>query len=404
MRKGALQGIKVVDFAREGVGPVTVRYLAHFGATVVRVESAKSPDGSRSVPPFKDGVAGMNRSAFQAKFNTNKYGIALDMNHPKAREFTTRLIKWTDIVAESYLPGQIAKWGLGYDDIKKIKPDIIMCSMTMQGQTGPHARHPGMGMHLASGSGLTNILGYPDEGPLQPYGAYTDWIAPRFAAAYILAALDYRRRTGKGQYIDLSQFEATAQFLAPLILNYSVNGREVERKGNWSPTACPHEVYRCKGDDRWCVIAVQTNEQWQNFCKVIGDPTWIKDPKFSTRLSRKKNEAELNQLVECWTIEHDAEDIQRSMQAAGVPAGVVMTSEDLFNDPQIRHRHHFWKVRHSEIGEHLCEGINFILSKTPGNIKTAGNCIGEHTEHVCTHILGMSDAEFITLHSEGLFV
>ena len=404
MHNDALQGIKIVDFCREGAGPVTIRYLAHHGATVVRVESEKSPDGSRSVPPFKDGLPGLNRSAFQAKFNTNKYGVALDMNHPKAREVITRLIKWADVVAESYLPGQMAKWGLSYQDIITIKPNIIMCSMTMQGQTGPHSKHPGFGIHLASGSGITNILGYPGEGPLQPYGAYTDWIAPRFAASFILAALDYRRRTGKGQYIDLSQFEATLQFLAPLILDYSVNGREVKRQGNRSYSASPHEAYRCKGDDRWCVIAVQTDEEWQSFCKVIGNPAWTKDPKFCTLLNRKKNEDELNKLVEDWTNKQYAEDIERLMQAAGVPAGIVKTNEDLFKDPQLDHRHHFWKVKHSEIGEHHGEGVNFILSKTPGSIKTAGSCVGEYTEYVCTQILGMSDEEFLAIIREELFV
>lgn len=404
MGKEALHGVKIVDFSREGVGPVTVRYLAHYGATVVRVESEKSPDGSRSVPPFKDDIPGLNRSPFQSKFNTNKYGIALDLNHPKAKEVAVRLIRWADIIIESYLPGQISKWSLGYEDVKEIKPDIIMCSMTMQGQTGPHAKHGGYGMQLASGSGLTHILGYLDEGPLQPYGAYTDWVAPRFAAAFILAALDYRRRTGRGQYIDVSQLEATLQFLSPLILDYSVNGREVRRVGNRSSSAAPHGAYRCKGDDRWCAIAVRTDEEWRSFCKVIGDPTWTKDSKFLTLLSRKNNENELNKFVEDWTIERNAEDIEKLMQAAGVPAGVVKTAEDLFYDHQLRHRHNFWKVNHPEIGEHHVEGIDFILSKTPGSIRTDGPCLGEHTAYVCTELLGMSDEEFASLAADDVFV
>jgi len=404
MKKEALQGVKIVDFCREGVGPVTIRYLAHHGATVVRIESEKAPDGSRSVPPFKDGQAGLNRSAFQSKFNTNKYGMALDMNHSKVKEVTTRLIKWADIVGESYLPGQMAKWGLSYEDIKKIKPDIIMFSATMQGQEGPHAKHPGYGMQLASGAGLTHLVGYHDEGPLQPYGAYTDWVTPRFGASLILAALDYRRRTGKGQYIDISQLEATLQFLSPLLLDYSVNKREAKRLGNRSPAAVPHEAYRCKGDDRWCVIAVQTDEEWKNFCRVIGNPPWTEDPKFRTLLGRKKHEDELNRLVEDWTIERDAEEIEKTMQANGVAAGIVKTSEDLFDDPQLNHRHNFWKVNHPEIGEHHCEGINFILSKTPGSIRTDGPCLGQDTMVVCTEILGMSDVEFALLAGDDLFI
>ena len=403
MNQKALEGINVLDFSREAAGPITARYLANHGATVVRVESEKAPDGARSVPPFGGGSSGLNRSGFQTKFNADKYGIALNMNHPKAREFVIRLIRWADVVVESYLPGQMAKWKLDYNSIRVLKPDIIMCSLSTQGQEGPHATHPGFGMHLVSGSGITNILGYPNEGPIQPYGAYTDWIAPRFAASYVLAALDYRRRTGKGQYIDLSQFEAVLQFLAPLLLDYTYNGREFQRQGNKSRSACPHEAYRCLGDDRWCVIAVQTDREWQGFCRVIGNPPWTQEPKFSTFLERKKHEEELDNLIDAWTINHRAEEIEKSMQENGVPAGVVKTTEDLFNDPQLQHRHHFWKVNHSEIGEYNQDGINFHLLKTPGEITRSGNCVGEHTAHVCFQVLGMSEEEFIALDSEGLF-
>ncbi len=404
MKTTALHGVKIVDFCREGVGPVTIRYLAHHGATVVRVESAKAPEGSRTVPPFKEDKPGLNRSAFQAKFNTNKYGIALDMNHPKAKEVIMSLIKWADIAGESFLPGQMAKWGFSYSDICKIKPDIIMFSATMQGQEGPHAKHPGYGMQLASGAGLTHILGYHDEGPQQPYGAYTDWVTPRFAASLILAALDSRRRTGKGQYIDVSQLEATLQFLAPLLLDYSVNNREAKRKGNRSSGSAPHEAYRCKGNDRWCVIAARNDEEWHNFCEVIGDPPWTQNPIFQTMLGRKANEDELNSLIEEWTLKYDAEEVEDLMQAAAVPAGVVKTGQDLFNDPQLAHRNHFWKVNHMEIGEHYSEGINFALSKTPGSIQSDGPCLGEDTAHVCTEILGMSDEEFALLAADDVFV
>jgi benzylsuccinate CoA-transferase BbsF subunit len=404
VQEEALQGVHVVDFSREIAGPLTARYLAHFGATVIRVESERSPDASRtSVPPHKDNIVGLNRGPYQTKSNVNKYGMALNINHPKAIEITSRLIQWADIIAESYVPGQMAKWHLGYEDIKKIKPDIIMCSLPMQGQNGPHSKHAGLGMQLASGSGLTQILGYPDEVPMQPYGPYTDYVTPRFAASYILAALDHRRRTGKGAYIDFSQLEAALQFLSPLLLDYSVNDREVKRIGNKSPYMAPHQAYRCKGEDRWCVIAVQTDDEWNNFCKVLGNPPWTGEVKFQTLIGRKRNENELNQLIEKWTKDRDAKDVMKVMQDSGVPAGLVSKAEDLFSDPQLEYRKAFVQITHPEIGQHHTDGVNFILSETPGIIKRDGHCLGEYTATVCTELLGFSEEQFVELMSQGVF-
>ncbi len=293
------------------------------------------------------------------------------------------------------------RMGLGYEELKKIKPDIIMLSACMQGQTGPHANHPGLGNHLSALAGFNQITGWPDGEP-KGVGIYTDAIGPHYAISILLAALDYRRRTGKGQYIDLSQHEASVHFMTPLILDYVVNQRVANRIGNRHSGAAPHGAYRCRGEDRWCAIAVFTDEEWQNFGKVIGEAALTTDPKFNTLPARKENEDELDRLVEEWTINRSPEEVMSLMQAAGVAAGVVQTGEDLLvRDPQLKHRHFFWEFDHPEIGKHRIGGLSFMLSKSPFEVRRAP-LLGEHNEYLLKEILGMSDEEIVELVIEGV--
>jgi benzylsuccinate CoA-transferase BbsF subunit len=233
--------------------------------------------------------------------------------------------------------------------------------------------------------------------------AYTDCISPRFASASLIAALDYRNKTGKGQLIDLSEFETAVYFILPAILDCAANGREPSRTGNSSPHAAPHGVYPCKGDDRWCAIAVFTDGEWRNLCRVIGRPEYTADPRFNTLASRKKNEEELNRLLGDWTSGFTAEDVMSRMQAAGVPAGVVKNTADIYADPQLRERNLFWLMDHPETGPFTHLGQSFELSKTPARAYSPSPLLGEHTEYVCTGILGMSDEEFVELVQSGVF-
>ena len=248
-----------------------------------------------------------------------------------------------------------------------------------------------------------DLAGWPDRSPIS-LNAYPDQIAPRFAAAAILAALDYRRRTGKGQFIDVSQFECSIQYLMPAILEYTANKKVMTRNGNKCPYAAPHAVYRCKGDDKWCAIAVFTDSDWLAFCKVIGNPTWTKEEKFSTLTGRKEHEDELNELVGKWTIEHSSEEVRIIMQQAGVAAGEVRNMGEVIEScPQSDYRHYWWRLEHPEMGETLYPGNSYILSKTPYRLERAAPLLGEHTEYVCTQLLGMSDTEFINLYEDGVF-
>jgi benzylsuccinate CoA-transferase BbsF subunit len=404
VRSQALEGLKVADFSWYIAGPSIPMWLAHHGAKVIRIESLSRPDEIRGIEPFKDSVAGINRSGCFANYNSNKYGMALNLNHPRGVEVAKRIIAWADIVVENFTPGTMQrKWGLGYEGIKKIKADIIMVSTSPLGQTGPEAQQAGFGLELVSRGGFTHFVGWPDQDAVGVGYPYTDTVTPPIAVIAIMAALEYRRRTGKGQYIDLSQHEVAVQHLAPALLDYAVNGREGGRIGNRHPYAAPHGAYRCLGDDRWCTIAVFTDGEWEAFCKVIGKPAWTEDPKFTTLLARKENEEELDRLVEDWTVNLPPEEVMNKMQAAGVAAGVVQSGKDLIEDPQLEHRHHFWYLNHPEMGLCAYDGPPFKLSETPAELNMPAPCLGEHTEYVCTQILGMTDDEFIGLFAEGVF-
>jgi benzylsuccinate CoA-transferase BbsF subunit len=400
----ALEGIKVADFSWIIAGPSIAMWLAHHGAEVIRIESLTRPDELRSYGPFKDGVSNINRSGTFANYNCNKYGMVLNLNHSKGVGVAKRIVAWADVVVENFTPGTMeGKWGLGYEKIRKIKPNIIMVSTSPLGQTGPEARQAGLGLELASRTGFTHFVGWPDQEPVGLAYPYHDTVTPPMSVIAIMAALDYRRRTGKGQYIDLSQHEVAIQHLSPAILDYTVNRREGGRIGNRHPCAAPHGAYRCRGDDRWCTIAVFTDDEWVAFCKVIGKSAWTEDPKFATLLARKENEEELDRLVEVWTVNFPPEEVMNKMQAAGVAAGVIQNGKDLVEDPQLEHRHHYWYSNNHETGSFLFQGPPFKLSETPAELRMPAPSLGEHTEYVCTQILGMSDDEFVELLTEGVF-
>ncbi|MBW1887070.1 MAG: CoA transferase [Deltaproteobacteria bacterium] len=395
-------GIKVADFSWVIVGPRSTQYLAEHGATVVRIESMTHPETLRTGGPFVDFQTGINRTGFYARYNTNKYGASLNLGHTKGIEIAKRFVEWADIVAESFVPGKMKAWGLDYEELVKIRPDIIMLSACNQGQSGPHASQPGYGVQLASLSGFTHMTGWSDRAPAGIYGAYTDFVSPHFIAAVLAAALDFRCRTGKGQYIDCSQLECGMQFLSPAILDYTANGRVRERNGNRYPDAAPHNAYRCQGDDLWCAIAVFSDDEWQSFCNAISNPPWCKEERFSTLTSRKENEEALDRLVESWTLEHTVEEAVRVLQAAGIAAGMVAKGEDLYKDPQFKHRNLFQELPHAEMGTQTWEGPPFIFSKTPTRLHKAAPCLGEDNYYVYTQLLGMNDEEFADLISQGV--
>ena len=399
-----LNGVNVLDFCWVAVGPMTTKYLAEYGATVVRVESSKRPETLRRAAPFKDGVEGINRSGYFANYNTNKFGITIDMRHPRARELVLRIAAWADLVTENFTPGTMESWGLGYADLREANPRIIMFSTSMLGRGGPLESQPGFGPVLSSLAGLTHITGWPDRDPVNPYGAYTDFIVPRFAVASIISALDYRRRTGEGMHLDMSQLEASIHFSAPYLLDCTVNNREQGRRGNRDPGAAPHGVYPCRGQDRWIAIACVSDEQWQALCHRLAPNGggWPYEERFSTLLGRKSSEDELDRLMGEWTANWDARELMGKLQGAGVPAGMVNDCRDLFEDPQLKHRRHFQYLDHLEIGIHATERSELNLSRTPGYLDRAAPLIGQHTQQALTEVFGLSSEEYQSLKDDGV--
>ncbi len=398
-----LEGIRVIGFTWYVAGPQVTKTLAMYGAEVISIEGRSRPDPQRLTRPFKDDIPGLNRSGDFNQFNTGKLSIALNLARPEGVEIARRLVACADVVVENFAGGVMKRMGLDYEELVAVKPDIIMLSTSMQGQTGQYANHPGTGQQLTALAGFTQITGWPDREPLGPDGPYPDYIAPRLGVLAILSALDYRRRTGKGQYIDLSQFECAIHFMEPLIMDYRINSRVKIGMGNQCPFAAPHGVYRCRGFDRWCAIAVSSDKEWQAFCCVTGKPGLASDTRFSTLLARKANEDELDKTVEEWTINHTASEVMALLQSAGIAAGIVENSQDhLEEDPQLKHRHLFWELEHPETGKYYAASSPFILSRAPCELQRAP-LLGEHNEYVLKNILGMPDEEIAELVIGGIF-
>ena len=298
--KDALEQVKVLEFGAYAAGPCIGKYLANFGAEVVHVESARRPDGFRlQYPPYKDGQVGLNRSGCFAFFNDSKYGVTLDLKHPRGLELAHRLVAWSDIVIENMRPGVMERLGLGYGTLREHKPGLVMLSTSNMGQTGPHASHPGFGSQLSSLSGFTHLIGEPGGPPNFLYGPYIDFIAVAYGGISVLAALDYRRRTGEGAFIDLSQYEAGLQFISGALLDYSANGVVARRDGNRDPVAAPHGCYPCRAA-QWCVISCWDDAEWERLCRAAGKECWLSDERFKTATGRKLSNRDM--LTMCWLL------------------------------------------------------------------------------------------------------
>ena len=399
--KGIFDGLKVLDFTWVVVGPTVTRYLADQGATVVKIENIDHPCVIRTSPPYQDKKSGINRSGYFAQHSPNKLSLGLNTNHPEGREIVKRLVKWADIVAESFSPGAMERMGLSYEELCKLNPSIIHFHTSMLGHSGARAHIRGFGFQLVGYAGFTHITGWPDRPPDQPYGPYTDAIAPRYITSALILALLYRRKTGKGVYIDVSQHEAGLQFVAPILLDYQVNERIKGREGNSHLYYCPHGTFPCKGEDRWVAIATTKDEEWNAFQEVI-QQDWVWDDRFSTFLERKKNEVELDYLISSWTIEHSAEEVMNLLQQRDIPCGVVKNPSDILDDPQLEHRNAFWILDREEVGRHTAFAQPFALSKSPPVSPRPAPRLGEHTYYVCHDILEMSDEEIARLLGEEI--
>lgn len=400
---GALAGLKVAEFGRSLVGPVMGRFLALHGATVVKVESHRSLDVCRLTGAAGKGERTPDSGGTFANLNANKLGVALDLKHDEGPRLARQLMLWSDVVVENLGLTTLDDLGVGYASLSAEKPEIIMASGTAQGPRGPHAHHPGWAVFMFALCGVSELTGDPKDAPQYPTGLYPDLLPPRFATFGILAALDQRRRTGRGQHLRVSQLESCAYVMAPLCVDYQRSGVVARRTGNRSSWAAPHGVFRCRGADRWLAIHVTSEEQWRSFCAAVGRREWIEDGRFETLGVRKQNEDALEDLIGDWTSRHSPEDAMAILQKAGVPAGRVSDARDLSEDPQLAARGHSNAIDHAVVGRMTVESPSFRLSRTPARIERPGPLVGEHTERVFREMLGMSEAEYAALEADGVF-
>jgi crotonobetainyl-CoA:carnitine CoA-transferase CaiB-like acyl-CoA transferase len=398
-RARAFEGLKVADFAWVGVGPIVAKALADHGATVVHVESATRPDVLRLGPPFKDGQPGLDRSQFFANFNSSKLGLAVNLAMPEGHELAQKLIDWADVVVESFTPGVIEGLGFSYEELSAKRPDLVMLSTCLCGQSGPDATYRGFGTQGACLAGLHGLTGWPDRPPAGTWGAYTDFIAPRYGIAALGAAIRERNRTGLGQHVDLGQVEAGIHFLEPLVLDYTVNGRTRRAAGHESELASPHGVYRTAGIERYVALAAETIEHWDSLCGVIALEAIA--PRHASLAERLAVDAQLDAVISEWCASRGPFEAVEELTAAGVPAAVVQRPTDLHRDPQLAHRRFFVVCDHGVMGQTPYDGPVTIFSETPPALRAAP-CLGEDTFHVLSEILGLSEEEIAEYAASGV--
>ncbi len=407
----ALDGVRIVDFSWFGAGPMGTKVLADHGAEVIRIESEYRLDGLRRAGPKREGQDGPNHSGYYNNHNSSKLSVRLNVNDPQGRELVQRLVAVSDVVIDNFNPGVMAKWGLSYAELRAIKDDIIVVNMPMMGLSGPRKDDVGFGSTMVAMTGLSALTGFADQMPVGVGTNYPDYSCnPYHAMSGILAALHYRNRTGRGQHIELAQFESTLQLIGPSILDYTVNGVVPPRVGNRDPLAAPHGAFRAAGpptsageDDRWIAIACPSDAAWAALVAEMDSPQWATEPSLATLDGRKAAEAELEQRVGEWVRTQDAYELMERLQARGVPAGVVQDAGDvLARDPQLAARGHFQRLVHPEAGEAAYDTPPVKLSRTPGELRTPAPCLGQHNEQVLTR-LGVTDDEYREYEDANVF-
>ncbi|MGC1398646.1 CaiB/BaiF CoA transferase family protein, partial [Candidatus Binatus sp.] len=311
------------------------------------------------------------------------------------------LVRWADVVTESFSPKAMRAWGFDYESLRKVNPGLIMLSSCLMGQTGPLAKIAGFGNMAAAISGFHNLAGWPDRAPAGVFGAYTDYVSPRFTAAAILAALDHRRRTGQGQYIDQSQAECSIHFLGPAVLDYMVNGRVDERVGNSDAAFAPHGVYPAAGDDQWVAIVCRDDDDWRRLCAAMENEGLARDPRYASAAGRLEHRDAIDSAIATWSRKLDRGAIESRLQSHGVPAHRVQNSADAYADPQFTHRGHFVALEHPSLGKFTVEGPRAKLSRTPADVGRAAPSLGQDNQHVLESILGYDETRISELVASG---
>jgi benzylsuccinate CoA-transferase BbsF subunit len=398
-----LADLHVLDLTWVVAGPAVGRVLADYGAEVIRVESSTRLDTSRLIGPFHGGTQTPESSILYGDVNAGKLGLTLNLTLEPAREVARDLVRRSDVLVESFSPGVMERWGLGYDRLRELNASVVMLSASLMGQTGPYGGFAGYGNVGAAMSGFQSLVGWPDRPPLGPYGPYSDYVAPRFALVVLLAALDRRARTGEGCYIDVSQTEAAVQFLAPQIADHALTGRVAKAAGNGDPAMAPHGVYPCVDDGSdvggsWVAVAVRDDSEWRTLARLMG----LRDgDRFATAAQRLAHTDELDEIVAAWTATRPASGVEVLLQEHGIPAHAALSSKTALADPQFVARGHFVGLEHPVYGKSVVQGSRYRLSETPAVVERPAPTLGRDNDHVLRHILGYDDERITFLNEAG---
>ncbi len=384
-----LAGVKILDFMWALAGPGATRILADWGATVIRVESSSRVCVGRTLHPFVDGDESQEKSAIFHTVNAGKRMLTLDLMSPEGLEVARDLVRWADVVTESFSPRAMKAFGLDYDSLKAINPDIIMLSTCLMGQTGPLAMFAGYGNLAAAIAGFYSTTGWADREPAGPFGAYTDYIAPRYNAIAILAALEHKRRTGEGQHIDLAQAEAALHFLTPALLDCAANGRVQTGIGNRDLNMAPNGAYPVSGEDKFIAIACETDAQWRALSELI--PALQGAEGLADAGQRLARQDELDAVIAEFTRTQDGPALEQALQAAGVPVSLVQNSPELVADPQLEHHGHFVKLPHQEGGHTVIESTRIHMSRSQPVVDANAPTFNRDMMFALNDVLGYDD-------------
>ena len=389
MPKQPFEGIRICDLSQNWSGPYCTAYFGGLGAEVIKIESIQHPDSFR----FGNLVSDLWWEVYAPWncTNLNKYGITLDLNNPRGKELFKELVKVSDVVIENFSSRVMENFELNYPVLKEVKNDIIMVSMQGYGQSGPWRDYASFGIAFEQSSGMAYLTGYVGGSP-QNLGGSADPIAGVHASFAIQAALEYRRRTGKGQFIEIAQAELLTRLLGAALIDYSLNKRVWGRLGNRDPFKAPHGVYRCKGEDMWVAISISSDKEWAAFCQVMGKPELAQDERFSTLPKRWGNQDALDKLIETWTVEHDRYEAMTILQKAGVAAGALTVADKLQHEPHLKDRGFFQELPRDIIGTQIYPGWPVRFTETSIKMRPAPK-LGEHNDYVLGKILGLSKSE-----------
>ncbi len=402
MRQQPLKGIRIADFGWIYAVPHATAWMGAMGAEVIRIESSRAPDLVRFLTGT-DGVVGINRSGIFHAINTTRSSVALNLATPEAQEIARKIVLKSDIVTENFTVGNMAKYGLGYDDLNKIKPDLIMLSGTPLGQDGPFARTVGFGPTTQAFAGLCHITGYPDSFPCGIGGTWPDFAVGTGMVFFLLAALRHRDRTGEGQYLDLSMAEMVTTMMPEAMMEFLMNGRDQGPIGNRDESMAPHGVFPTAGEDQWIAIAIASDHEFTKFCGALGVPALATDPKFARLVGRLSNVEALEREIAARTRKFARDELVAKLRELDLAAGPVYSTPELMQDRAFTESGMLQTLKHREVGERVIPGIPVRFGGIDLDYQGAPD-IGENTEDVLTNLLGYSAEEIAGLRAKDVLI